>query len=362
MTVKSPSDRSETVPTEETRGDLDVGIEFAAAVLAGTFAAHAEDGPAKPDPFKVGGVVFMHAGTDLDEDAEKRTEFDIDRLYLTVKKGLGHNLRVRVTTDAGREKAQSVAFEDSAGGAVEADVPEDTKIRVFLKYAYLEWEPVDDVKVRFGSAGTPMPGYYDKFWGYRFVSKSFTDQFKVLHSADFGVQAVGKHAGGAVDWAASALNGEGYGSLEVDGRPTFQGRLSLDPLASTDSKLPITAFGSYGVPAPDEDPVGVFVGAAGYSMDYLTFWGEFVGRSEGEVFGKGFSATLKPEAPKVAAVFARYDFWDAEATATGDITVRVVGGIAREFHPKVLASIQYERTIESDEAGHGAFVRAQAGF
>ena len=104
----------------------------------------------KNEPTKVNGVIFGHWGMDLSEEAHYANEFDIDRVYLSARRKLGDSLAIRVTTDVAREK----------------DQPEDEKIRLYLKYAYLEWkDALPGVKFRFGAAGTEIgfPMYFPHF-------------------------------------------------------------------------------------------------------------------------------------------------------------------------------------------------------
>ena len=323
-------------------------VGLAGGVAAGLMLSLSSFASDKPE-IKWGGKIYAHYGYILSEEAEKYNEFDIDRVYLTAKAKLDSSLSVRVTTDVGR-------VEDS----------EDEKLRLFLKYAYLEWAASDAFKLRLGSAGTGFVGFYDKFWGQRYLAKSFTDDNKILDSADIGVHALGEMADGLVTWQASIVNGEGYGSAETSATKAAQARLTVDPMASSDNSLPITVFASQDVMAPDsETPVRVLAGAAGYKMDHLTFWGEYVLQSAGETSGSGYSVTLVPKIPEVLNVIARYDHWDPNADADGDSETTIRAGVSRDFLKKVSGALTYERTtVESDKdtPEHGVFLRMQAGF
>ena len=336
-------------------GGVAAGLMFSSSSIAGD----------KPE-IKWGGKIYAHYGYMLGEDAEKYNEFDIDRVYLTAKAKLDSNLSVRVTTDIGRAKPQEVEVTGEGGESATVEVPEDEKLRVFLKYAYLEWAAADSVKLRFGAAGTAFVGYYDKFWGQRYLAKSFTDDQKILDSSDIGIHALGKISDGLVTWQAGVINGDGYGSAEASSTKAVQGRVTVDPMSGGDSSLPITVFAQQDVMAPDgEDPVRVLAGAAGYKMDYLTFWGEYVLQSEGDASGSGYSVTLMPKIPDVLNVIARYDHWDPNADADGDAETMIRAGVSRDFLKKVSGAVIYERTtLESakDAPEHGVFVRMQAGF
>jgi len=311
-----------------------------------------------------GALIFAHYGYMLGEEAEHYNEFDIDRAYLTARSKLSNNLGVRFTTEVGRAEPQGVDVDGD--GSSDIEVPEDEKIRVFLKYAYLEWDVTDDVKLRFGSAGSAFVGYYDDFWGQRYIAKAFTDDHSILDSADIGVHALGSHADGLFSWQSSLVNGEGYGSAEVSATKALQARVTVDPMASQESSLPISAFISQDVMAPDEeDPVTTLAGAAGYSMEYLTFWGEYAVQSQANLTGAGYSATIMPKIPDVLNLLARYDHWDPDGETDEDAQTTIRTGITRDFLKKVSGALTYERTTTEaalDVPEHGVYIRMQAGF
>ncbi|NOY27260.1 MAG: hypothetical protein GXP62_15440 [Oligoflexia bacterium] len=337
----------------------------AAAALAAlastpTAALAGEDGP----EIKLSGKTYFHYDYDI---GAKASAFDMDRFYFTTKAKLNDTLMIRLTTDVGREKSQTIDIVDPTTGATSSvAVPEDTKTRVFVKYAYLQWKtPVDGVKIRIGSAATPWIGFYDDLFGHRFVAKAMTDEFKQLHSADLGVHVMGKHAGGLVGWQVSAVNGEGYGGPEVDAGKTGQARLTVDPLSKSDGMtLPISGFVSYsGV--PNGDARMQFAGAVGFKSDFAGAWGEYYGSSQGGVTGSGLGTTLMVGKLDLVNVLARFDRFDPDTSVSDDATTKIVGGVSHQFYKKVLAAATYERvTAESapDTPSHGVFLRMQAGF
>lgn len=311
-------------------------------------------------PVKLGALMFARWSTPLG-DAEGINAFDIDRVYLTLRAGITPVLGTRVTLDVGRLSSQRLTIPDGEGGEQQEKI--DTKLRAFLKYAYLEWKtPLAGTKLRVGAAGTPWVGYYDKLWGHRYVSKSFTDRFEIQDSADLGLQALGKHADGLVSWQAGVVNGTGYGSPEGDDAKAAHGRLSIDPLAGGAVSLPVSGFASYELGA-DGDPEIVVAGAIAAEHDYAVVWTEVVGRQTGDVAGLGLSATLMPRLPGVASLLLRVDRWDPDGDTADDGTTRYVAGVSRAFADKVGAALTYERTDrQSAPAEDAAFVRLQAGF
>ena len=327
------------------------------AALA-TFAA--SNALAKPaSHVKVGGKIVTHYEMDLTEGADKANEFAIKRVYITAKAKITDTLSTRVTTDVGRLKSQHSHNDD--GAEVEG---EDTKLTPFIKYAYLQWKaPVDGVKLQFGAAGTGWTGLYDKFWGRRWVSKSFADHNKVLSTSDLGVHAKGSHKDGFVQWHGGLINGSGYGKSEGDKAKTAQLRLTVDPMAGSDSQLPISAFVSHDVGAED-DPATVMAGGLGYKSSLGLAWFEFLNRSQGDLASQGLSVSVVPHLGDVASLLLRLDQWDPN-TDTGDDGVRrVLAGVTKNFAKKIDAGLLYERSQQEsqDDPQHGVFVRVQAGF
>ena len=296
------------------------------------------------------GLIYAHYGYGLDEAADGYNEFDIDRVYLTAKSRLGKGFSARVTTDVGRTGSE-----------------DDTKIRAFLKYAYLESKLNDEFKLRFGASGTAWTSQYDKFVGYRWVSKSLADKNKVLSTSDIGVQALGKHMDGMVSWQAGVINGDGYGSPETSSTKALQGRLTVDPLSGNeDIKLPIGAFISQDVlVAEDEEGAQVVAGGVGVDTQFAMLWGEYLMRNEGDASGAGYNATVVGKIDKVANVLVRYDNFDPSTDVDDDATATIIVGVTKDIHGDFSAGLTYEQaTPEADdaEASSGIFVRMQAGF
>ena len=318
------------------------------------FTASADDKPAPT--IKTGGVVFAHYGVDLTAGSNAASAFDLDRAYLTVRADLTEHLATRLTLDADREKP----FINTDG----TSVTYDTKTRVFVKHAYLEWkDAAPGVKLRFGMADTAWIPVYDQFWAYRFMAKSASDEAGWLSTSDLGVQVMGEHAKGLVGWQASFINGEGYSKPEIDASKTGQARVTVDPLAPGGSmNLPISAFISQSF-LGDADTVTMFGGAAGFKQTYLTVWAEYLGRSSAGVSGSIISATVMPKIPKAVTFVGRFDLIDPDSGNPGDSSTKLVVGAGHEFYERVVAAVDYESvTPELGDPTQGLYLRMQAGW
>jgi hypothetical protein len=313
-----------------------------------------------PD-IKMSGILFAHWMYMLPESADGYNEFGLDRAYLIARSKLSPHFATRLTLDADRLRTAT----DSTGAPVAGG---DTKYRVFVKHAYLEssWTKYG-LKARGGIIDTPYTGFYDSFVGIRYIIESFPRQYRILDTADAGVGLYGTHADGLVDWNASLLNGEGYGSPEIDKGKQINARFTVDPLASGgEMNLPITVYGSMNGKPAVGDPIVVLIGAIGFKHDYLVAWAEYDMVTQGDLDQSGYSATLHPKVPEIGGVIFRYDHFDPNTDADDDAVTAIIGGLTHDFEPDALSlAATYERaSLEGvdDPVSESIFVHMQAGF
>ncbi len=317
-------------------------IRFILPMLLGSTTAVAQD--AEPAPVAVSGVIFSSFGVDFTD--APTSAFDVDRVYLTYKKKIGDDFGIRVTTDAGRT------------------TEDDGKQRLFVKYAYAEWKnALPGTTLRFGAAGMPFPGYYDKFWGHRYVSMAFTDANKLLRTSDFGMHALGKTSGGLFDWQVSLVNGEGYGVEEPDADKAVVARATIDPLRGGDAgRLPITLTVFQDVLT--DNPRTLYGAATGFSNANTTAWVEYVGTLQADVTGTGLSATLLQGIGPVN-ILARYDFLDEDTGTTDDAETTLIAGLSGAVEKGIELALTFEQTVseaDTDNPEQGVFLRTQAKF
>lgn len=299
-------------------------------------------------PVKVGALLFAHYGYNLTEGAGSANSFDLDRAHLSAQSQMTEHFGAKLLLDAARLD----------------DVAADTKVRIFVKQAWLEASSGKEIKARIGVVDTGYVGYAEGFIGGRYIAKTMADDQKVLSTADFGVNAQGEEAGGLLSWHAALVNGEGFSKPELDAGKTGQARVSVNPLAKSEKlALPITGFVSYAIPPKGGDSVLVYAGAIGVKVPYVHGWFEYLGKSTAGVSSGGFSATVNPRVPKVGNVILRLDRFDPNASATGDSFMKMIGGVSHDFLAQTSVALTYERTQpETGAATHGMFVHMQAGF
>ena len=166
---------------------------------------------------KAFGKVFFNYNYDLTEDASQKSEFQLQRVYLGYKYSFSKQFSAKITLDGGRQvkdKNKEILTPYSAQ----------------VKIAQLDWKVSDAVKLSAGLIGLKQFDTQEKFWGYRYLFKSFQDEFALGSSADLGLNAEIKLAK-PLKANVFLVNGEGYSKLQDEnGRMKFGGNLIFEPI------------------------------------------------------------------------------------------------------------------------------------
>ncbi|MBN2058197.1 MAG: hypothetical protein JW782_05335 [Candidatus Saganbacteria bacterium] len=164
------------------------------------------------------GRAYIYWQNDLSGNTADR--FDINRLYLDLKHDLDADAAVRVTTDIARE-----TYDQDSGSAA------DTRLHVYLKYAYVELNELDKRlpfiglrTIRLGQSATHWIDFMQKYWQFRYVAKTLTDENSFFHSADMGLVFLGRidldrslfYGDNSLSYQATLMNGEGYKEGELN--------------------------------------------------------------------------------------------------------------------------------------------------
>ncbi len=165
---------------------------------------YAGNGSEKTVSQKVEGEVHANWHIDLIEDAEPLSQFELTRAYFGYKMTVNEKFTGRVMLDVGR-----INSVDESGKS-------DPRLVAYLKYGYLEMKNLIPITtIILGLHGLNQFKYQEGFWGYRYIYKSFMDQYKFGSSADLGLGIKVK----PVDQLAfkiHVINGEGYKKLQGD--------------------------------------------------------------------------------------------------------------------------------------------------
>lgn len=139
--------------------------------------------------------VFANAHSGFGVDRNDRG-FELDRSYVGYQYTFSKGLQIKAVLDVGQSKAV-----------------DDYHHIAYIKNAQVSWK-TGGLTLNGGMISTTQFGVQEKFWGYRYIMKSFQDKYKFGSSADLGISASYKFA----DWVSAdaiIVNGEGYKKVQV---------------------------------------------------------------------------------------------------------------------------------------------------
>lgn len=263
-------------------------------------------------------TVFANAHSGI-VDNDRTAAFEVARAYLGYKLNFSKGWYSVVKLDIGSPD----------------DLSQFSRIR---RYAYFKnamlgytWK---GLKVEFGLIDMQHFKLQEKFWGYRYIAKSYNDRYRFGTSADLGVDIMYKFT----DWFSadvSVTNGEGYSNLQRDN--TLKGGMGLYfyPLKG----LSLKVYGDIMSKSVDETTLSTFIG---YKFKDLARLGvEYNHRfnynyeSGKELYGYSVYGTVI--LPLNFEIFGRYDW----------LTSNVPEGDLKPWHlvsdgSSVIAGIQYQ--------------------
>ncbi len=138
--------------------------------------------------------VFSNFHTGFGHDNDNRG-FELDRSYVGYQYDLGKGLQIKGVMDIGQSD----------------DVSDYHRI-AYIKNAQITWK-TGKWTLNGGLISTIQFNMQEKFWGYRYVMKSFQDLYKFGNSADLGISAAYEFN----DWLSAdaiIVNGEGYKKIQ----------------------------------------------------------------------------------------------------------------------------------------------------
>ena len=191
-------------------------------ILAGLVAcigitAQAQDAKTEEPKGKVIVQVFGNFHTGFGDDKDNRG-FELERSYLGYEYKLGNGLSVKGVMDIGKS----------------SDVTDYQRI-AYIKNAQVSWK-TGNLTLNGGLISTTQFNFQEKFWGYRYIMKSFQDQYKFGSSADLGISAAYKFA----DWISAdaiIVNGEGYKKIQKNDGLNYGLGVTLTPVKGFQIRL-----------------------------------------------------------------------------------------------------------------------------
>jgi hypothetical protein len=217
------------------------------------FGLHSQDSNTaadEPPPGTVSAKIYTHFNYSL--DGESTTSFEVRRAYFGYERNLSDRFSAEVKLDIGSIDDQS----------------EFALIRryTYFKNAYVSYQ-LPNLKTWFGLMDMLQFKVQEKFWGYRYLYRSFLDEYRFGSSADLGAGIQynpSRHV--TADFVIS--NGEGYKNLQFDHIYRLGAGLTLYPLKG----LILRAY--YTIHTHESRQM-TFSGFAGYRMAKLRVGGEY---------------------------------------------------------------------------------------
>jgi opacity protein-like surface antigen len=139
--------------------------------------------------------VFTNFHADLIRDEVNNTAFEVTRAYL----GYTHDFNKQLTAQ--------IIFDASPDNATK-------RYGVFLKIAGLTWRPTEKLTINGGMISPNQFKIQERFWGYRYIYKSFQDEYKFGYSADLGM-TVAYNFNKYISADIGFFNGEGYKNINL---------------------------------------------------------------------------------------------------------------------------------------------------
>lgn len=217
-------------------------------------------------------------------DGEASNAFELKRAYFGYDYAFSKNFSAKIVFDVGNPGVGKL------------------QMTAFLKNAYLKYK-YQKLTINFGLISTTAFKTQEKFWGYRYIYKSFQDEFKFNSSADLGMSFAYKFT----DFLSadfSVLNGEGYKQTQLDNTMQAAFGLTLKPIEN----LVLRAYTDYMKKADAQQTMVFF---AGYTLDKLSIGAEYNDQMNHDIVkdedysGYSFYATYKVN--RKWKVFGRYD-------------------------------------------------------
>lgn len=136
--------------------------------------------------------------------------FELDRSYLGYEYNFGNGLSAKAVMNIGKS----------------SDVSDYQRI-AYIKNAMVSWKK-RGLTLNGGLISTTQFNFQERFWGCRYIMKSFQDEYKFGSSADLGMSVAYKFA----DWVSAdviIVNGEGYKKIQKNDGLNYGLGVTLTP-------------------------------------------------------------------------------------------------------------------------------------
>ena len=215
--------------------------------------------------------------------------FELERSYLGYEYNLGNGLSVKGVMDIGKS----------------SDVSDYQRI-AYIKNAMVSWK-TGNLTLNGGLISTTQFNFQEKFWGYRYIMKSFQDQYKFGSSADLGISATYQFA----NWISAdaiIVNGEGYKKLQKNDGLNYGLGVTLTPVKG----LQIRLYGGLNESGEDgKKDIANLASFVGYKHEKFTIGAEYNqmwnASFKDDAGQNGYSIFASAKLSQVTNLYARFD-------------------------------------------------------
>ena len=215
--------------------------------------------------------------------------FELDRSYLGYQYDLGNGLSLKAIMDVGQSN----------------DVSDYQRI-AYIKNAQITWK-TGDLTLEAGMIPTTQYYLQDKFWGNRYIYRSFQDIYKFGSSADLGVTASYQLA----DWISAdaiVVNGEGFKKVQKNDGLLYGVGTNITPVKGVTLRL----YGSLNESSDESmEDITNFAAFIGYKNESFSVGAEYnamqnYGNTKDQNLS-GFSIYSNINLQEKTQLFLRYD-------------------------------------------------------
>ncbi len=228
----------------------------------------------------------FHIGFGADND---NRGFELERSYFGYEYNFGNGLSAKAVMDIGKSKQV-----------------DDYHRIAYIKNAMVSWKK-GGLTLNGGLISTTQLNFQEKFWGYRYIMKSFQDEYKFGSSADLGISVAYKFA----DWVSAdaiIVNGEGYKKIQINDGLNYGLGVTLTPVKG----FQIRVYGGLNECSEDGKKDIINLAAfAGYKHEKFTIGAEYNqmwnATYADNADQNGYSVFASVKVAKFADIYARFD-------------------------------------------------------
>lgn len=267
--------------------------------------------------------------------ANEEAGFELERSYLGYAFRVTKELSGKVIFDIGPSKVEGSDLERIA----------------YVKNAMLSWQ-IGNLTLDFGLVPLVQFNIQEKFWGYRYIRKSFQDEYKFNSSADMGV--IGKYK--FTPWLSADLNfinGEGYKKINRDNHFRYGAGITLTPYKNLLFRIYGDRYNGNGGESKDQYSAALFLGYrnkrfhAGAEYNRL-----FNAGFNDEQNRTGYSAYTSVNLSSKFTLFVRYDRLSSSHNDSPDDQQFGLAGL--QYSPNKYLRLSPNYRIKSPGAGKNA--------